>query len=114
MDGADAAARERTVIRALDRGPPPADHAVRQRRGQHDAGAIRRVREPAQLGGADQRARTVERERARAAEQVERDREADVVAALGDARAASPRSPRFVRSERGASPAAAADARGAR
>src|SRR5438477_548568 len=79
---AAAAARERAMIRTLDLRPPPADHAMRQRRTDRDGGVIGGIGEPAHLRGADQLARAVEREIPAAADEIERDRERDLVAAL--------------------------------
>src|SRR5688500_16610175 len=75
VHGGDPAARERTVIGALRLWPPATDHAMRERRRQHDAGAFGGFTEPAHLGAADQLARTVERERAVTADQIECKRE---------------------------------------
>ncbi|MEJ7604455.1 MAG: hypothetical protein WKG01_41755 [Kofleriaceae bacterium] len=68
------------MVRALGLRPHPADHAMRERRAHRDARLIGRRGEPAELARPDLRARTVHHQRPRAADQVERDREADLVA----------------------------------
>lgn len=63
-------------------------------------GAIGRVGEPAHLRIPDQRARPVERQRAAAADHVERDREPDLIAAPFRQRGRTEQSPLLVRGER--------------